>query len=206
MTAGTGRVGIFGGSFDPPHVGHVRVAADVADRLALDRVLWVPARHSPFKREQDVTPPAVRLEMVRAAAALDPRFEVDARELDRPGPSYTVDTLEEIRRERPEAELFLILGADQFAAFPRWREPERILRLASLAVMDRDGMAARTLLAPAVQASVPEVAAGAVFVPVGAVDVSSTGVRDAVARGADPAGLVPPAVADVIRARGLYRR
>lgn len=202
--SGTPRIGVFGGTFDPPHVGHVRVAADVADHLALDRVLWVPARVSPFKREAEISDADVRLEMVREAVSLDPRFEVDARELARPGPSYTVDTLEELRAEHPEAEIFLILGADQFEELERWRAPERIVRAARLAVMDRGGTVARALV-PEVFAAVPGIEGAATFVPVRAVDLSSTGVRAAVANGEDPAGSVPEGVARLIRARGLYR-
>ena len=200
----TPRIGVFGGTFDPPHTGHVGVAADVADYLALDRVLWVPARVSPFKREAEISDPGVRLEMVREAASLDPRFEVDARELGRPGPSYTIDTLEELRAEHPDAEIYLIIGADQFRELERWRAPERIVRVARLAVMNRDGTSAREL-APAVAGAVPGMAAAATFVPVRAIDVSSTGVRDAVRRGEDPADFVPETVAKLIRARGLYR-
>jgi nicotinate-nucleotide adenylyltransferase len=197
------RLGVFGGTFDPPHRGHVRVATDVADRLRLDRVLWVPARVSPFKREEAVTDAEIRLEMVRRAAELDPRFEVDARELDRPGLSYTVDTLEALRSEHPDAEIFLILGADQFQDFPRWREPERIVRVARLAVMNRAGTSPRSV-APEVADAVPGLEQAAVFVPVTDVDVSSTDVRARVAEGHDPGDQVPEGVADVICSRGLY--
>lgn len=197
------RLGVFGGTFDPPHRGHVRVATDVADRLDLDRMLWVPARVSPFKREEVVTDAEIRLEMVRRAVELDPRFEVDARELDRPGPSYTIDTLEALRSEHPDAEIFLVLGADQFEDFPRWREPERIVRVARLAVMNRAGASPRTV-APEVAKAVRGLEQATVFVPVTDVDVSSTGVRARVAEGRDPADHVPEAVARVIRARGLY--
>lgn len=202
--SGIPRIGVFGGTFDPPHVGHVRVAADVADHLALDRVLWVPARVSPFKREAEISDADVRLEMVREATSLDPRFEVDTRELARPGPSYTVDTLEELRSEHPDAEVFLILGADQFEELARWRAPERIVRAARLAVMDRAGATVKDLF-PMVSEAVPGVEGAATFVPVRAVDVSSTGVRAAVRSGRDPAGSVPESVARLIRARGLYR-
>jgi nicotinate-nucleotide adenylyltransferase len=198
------RIGVFGGTFDPPHIGHVRVAADVADHLELDRVLWVPARVSPFKRESRISDADVRLEMVREAVALDPRFEVDARELARAGPSYTVDTVEELRGEHPGAEIYLILGADQFEELDRWRAPDRIVRAVRLAVIDRDGTSARDL-APKVAERIPGLGAAATFVPVRAVDVSSTDVRQAVGKGEDPAGAVPEGVARMIRERGLYR-
>lgn len=197
------RIGVFGGTFDPPHRGHVRVATDVADRLRLDRVLWMPARVSPFKRDETVTDAEIRLEMVRRTAELDPRFEVDARELDRPGLSYTIDTLEALRSEHPDAEIFLVLGADQFRDFPRWREPERIVKVARLAVMNRAGTSPRTL-APEVAEAVPGLEQACVFVPVTDVDVSSTGVRARVGDGHDPADQVPEGVAEVIRQRGLY--
>lgn len=197
------RIGIFGGTFDPPHVGHVRVAADVADHLSLDRVIWIPARISPFKRDDDATDPQVRLEMVRAAVASQPRFQVDDRELRRPGPSWTVDTLEELRAEHPDAALFLIIGADQFAAFGRWRDAQRILRLATLAVMNRAGSSPRPF-ASDVAADVPGLAEAVVFVPVRDVHVSSTDVRARVRAGKDVSDQVPEGVERIIRGRGLY--
>jgi nicotinate-nucleotide adenylyltransferase len=193
------RIGIFGGTFDPPHVGHVVVARDVADALALDRVLWVPARVSPHKLNRPVSPPAVRLEMVRAAAAEDPRFQVSEAELERSGPSYTVDTLRELRALWPSAGLFLILGADQLRVFASWREPGEIVRLATLALMDREGKATAGV-APALPGM-----ERAVHVPVTRVDVSATRVRAAVAAREDVSGMVPAGVRAVIEREGLYR-
>ena len=193
------RIGIFGGTFDPPHVGHTRVAADVADFLGLERVLWIPAGEPPHKPSGRVSPAAVRLEMVRAAVRADRRFEACTLEYDRPGPSFTVDTLETLRRAMPEADLVLIVGADQFADLGAWRDPERIVALATLAVMDRDGASAR--MAP------PELAGAerARTVPVRRVDVSSTRIRQLVREGRDVSGLVPPGVLDIIEREGLYR-
>lgn len=193
------RLGIFGGTFDPPHVGHVAVARDVADALALDQVLWVPARVSPHKLHRPVSPPALRLEMLAAATALDPRFRVSGLELEREGPSYTVDTLREVRRRWPDAGLFLILGADQLRAFGSWRSPEEILEMATLVLMDRDGEDAAEV-AP----SLPGMER-AVHVPVTRVEVSATGVRAAVAEGRDVSGMVPAEVLEIIRREGLYR-
>jgi nicotinate-nucleotide adenylyltransferase len=198
------RIGVFGGTFDPPHRGHVAVAADVADALGLDRVLWIPARVSPFKQAADATHPDVRLEMVRAAVAADPRFEADAVELERTGPSYTIDTLEDLRRRFPDAELHLIIGADQFEDFARWRAPEAILKIARLAVMNR-GDAPAEPMAHEIERAVPGVRAATTFVPVRPIDVSSTDVRVAVGQGAEPDGLVPEDVARIIGSRGLYR-
>lgn len=186
------RIGVFGGTFDPPHIGHVRVAMDVANALELDRLLWIPARRSPLKSHGPATPDPVRLEMVRAAASEDPRFEVDTRELERPPPSYTVHTLEELRRELgPEVRLFLILGFDQYRLFARWHEPDRIRRLATVVVIDRDGHGL-------------EDGSDALTVPVRRVDVSATEVRARAARGESVEDDVPAGVAAIIERERLY--
>ena len=197
MTRGADRIGVFGGSFDPPHLGHVAVAEDVADALRLDRVLWIPARRSPLKNAPG-SPAAVRLEMVRAAAGADPRFRVDTRELDRPAPSYTVDTLEELRTEHgPDAELFLIMGHDQYGDLDRWQRPERIRALATVVVVDREGRG--------LEADGPRVGGEDVVpVPIRRVDVSSTEIRRRAARGETLAGRVPPPVAEIIERTGIY--
>jgi len=135
--------------------------------------------------------------MVRAAAASDPRFEVSTLELDRPGPSYTVDTLRELRSSLPDADLFLIVGTDQFAAFATWREPAAVAELARLAVMDRAGDRAAGL-----QPGVP--VGDAVFVPVRRVDVSSTDVRERRRAGQDLGDSVPEAVRAIIERERLY--
>lgn len=195
------RLGVFGGTFDPPHVGHVAVVRDVADALGLDRVLWIPACVPPHKRGVPVSPGAARLEMVRAACASDPRFEACAVELEREGPSYTVDTLRELAARHPGAELYLILGADQVRAFALgWKDPEEILRLATLALMDREGEAAREA-APALSGM-----ERALHVPVTRVDVSATRIRAALAAGEDVAALLPAGVLEVARRRELYGR
>jgi len=177
-------------------VGHVAVARDVADALDLERVLWIPAGDPPHKHGP-LTPGATRLEMVRAAAATDPRFEVSTLELDRPGPSYTIDTLRELRRALPDAELFLIVGTDQFASFATWREPAAVAELARLAVMDRAGDRAAD-----VHPGVP--VDDAVFVPVRRVDVSSTDVRACRRDGRDLGDSVPGAVRAIIERERLY--
>ncbi len=194
------RLGVFGGTFDPPHVGHVAVARDVADALALDRVLWIPAGVPPHKRGHAVSPAGVRLAMVRAAAAEDPRFEASDLETARPGPSYTVDTLRALRARHPAAELFLILGADQLRTFGRgWREPAEILRLATPVLMDREGEMTQD-----VASDLPGMER-ALHVPVTRVDVSATRIRAAMAGREDVTALVPPRVLEVVRREGLYR-
>jgi nicotinate-nucleotide adenylyltransferase len=193
------RIGVFGGTFDPPHEGHVTVAKDVADALGLDRVLWVVARVPPHKSGENVTDPALRREMVVAAAATDSRFEVSDVELDRPGPSWTVDTLRTLRALHPRAELFLILGADQLRAFASgWRDPEAILDLATLAVMDRAGESA-AMVAP----DLPGMER-TVHVPVTRIDVSSSQVRALLRAGRDVSHMLPSGVHDIIMREALY--
>lgn len=194
------RIGLFGGTFDPPHLGHVTVAREVADFLSLDRLLWMPVATSPFKTDERTTRAELRLEMTRAAAALDDRFVVRDDEIRRGGVSWSVDTLRRLREEvGSDAALYMVLGADQVASFDRWREPEEILRLATPAIMDRAGAAAEAVAPRLVGMD------RAVHVPVTRIDISSTRVRQCVAEGEDVDGLVPDGVVAVIRREGLYR-
>ncbi len=194
------RLGVFGGTFDPPHNGHRIVAADVADHMGLDRVLWIPAGEPPHKTDDSVTPAPVRLAMVRAATGEDSRFEVDDLELRRSGPSYTVDTLAALGRQHPGAALFLIVGVDQYRALASWRRPEEILARATLVVMDREGEGGCDV--------VPDVpgAGAALVAPVTRIDISSTRVREIVAGGGSIGDLVPPGVLAIIEREGLYRK
>ena len=177
------RIGVFGGTFDPPHLGHLIVASDACDALGLDRMIFVPAADPPHKQGQVVAPPAVRLRMVRAAIAGDARFEADDLELLREGLSYTVDTLRELNRRHPGAELYFLVGADQVRQLHTWREPEEVSRLACLAVMHRGG-------------EPPDVAVGVRhrIVPVTRVDISATEIRARLRAGRTVRYLVPEAV------------
>ncbi len=131
------RLGIFGGTFDPPHVGHLLAASDAYEHLALDRLVLVPAAAQPLKAGRTTARAEDRLAMVRLTAGNDPRLETDSVEVDREGLSYTVDTLEEFSRRFPSAELFLLVGADVLSTFGQWRQPHTILELATLAVLRR---------------------------------------------------------------------
>lgn len=185
---------MFGGTFDPPHLGHLIVAQDAWRELALDRVLFVPAAVPPHKRGRVTAPAALRLAMLEAATAEDARFAVDDLELRRAGPSYTVDTLRALRERDAAGTFFFLLGADQFREFHSWREPREIARLATLVVLSREGADTG---APALDVPCRRLA-------VTRVDISATEIRRRVATGEPIRYLVPPGVEDVIRREGLY--
>ena len=193
------RLGVFGGSFDPPHVGHLLAASDAWEELGLDRLVFVPAAAQPLKEGRLVAPSAHRLAMVHLAVDGDPRFSVSADEIGRGGLSYTVDTLAGFAERYPAAERFFLVGADAFASLAHWREPERIARLARLAVLQRSGEA---VAAP--PAGVP--ASAVVRLHTRRVDVSSTEIRERVRAGRPIRGYVSEAVADYIATTGLYRQ
>lgn len=187
------RVGVFGGTFDPPHLGHLVVAQDACTALALDRILFVLAAEPPHKLGLAHAPAAVRLEMLQAALAGDDRFEPSDLELRRAGPSYTVDTLRQLAEEYPGAELVLLVGADQAREFHTWRSPEAIVGLATVVALSREGDAAAGL-DPRVRA-----------LPVTRLDISATAIRRRVADGLPIRYLVAPRVEAIIRRERLYR-
>jgi len=196
------RLGLFGGTFDPLHLGHLVVAQDAVERLALDRLLFVVAGLPPHKVRDSLSPPELRLEMVRAAVAGNPAFGVSAVEMERPGPTYTVDTLRAFRDMHPETELFFLLGADQLAEFHEWREPEAIASLATLVAMAREGSGVdpvSTMTLPA------DLKVDFVRIPVTRLDVSSTDIRGRVREGRSVRYLVPPEVRRIMEDHGLYR-
>jgi nicotinate-nucleotide adenylyltransferase len=186
------RLGLFGGSFDPPHVGHLLVVADAYEALALDQLVFVPAAVQPLKARQPSASAQHRLAMVGLLVGDDPRFSVDPVEIDREGLSYTVDTLAAFAERYSDAARFFLVGTDVLASFAQWREPEQVLRLATLAVMQRAG-------------ETGPIPAGAVRVETRRVDVSSTEIRERVRTGRPIRGFVPEAVAAYIAAERLYR-
>lgn len=193
------RLGFLGGSFDPPHVGHLLAATDACEQLALDQLLFIPAAIQPLKAGQASASPEARLRMVELLAGDDPRFGVDPIEIRRSGLSYTVDTLAALAARHPAAERFFLVGADVEASFPRWREPDRILQLARLVVMVRDtaeepGGAAPRGFPP-----------GTTLLRTRRIDVSSTEIRQRIHAGQSIRGFVPEAVAAYIEAERLYR-
>jgi nicotinate-nucleotide adenylyltransferase len=184
------RVGVFGGTFDPVHVGHLAIALAALESVPLDRVLFVPVRRSPLKDRDPLASVADRVAMLEAALVGEPRFALSRVELERDGVSYTVDTLEALRAQ---GELFLILGSDALADLARWRRPDRISELATILVAARPGAPepdpvhhARTFDAPRL-------------------DISSRELRARAARGLSLRYLVPDAVWEQIKKRGCYR-
>lgn len=192
------RAGVFGGTFDPPHLGHAIVARAVTDALALDCLLWVPASIPPHKTGRTITPGAVRRRLVEAAVAHDPRFELCNLELERGGVSYTVDTLRRLRADHPGWSLSLVLGSDLAGGLWSWKEPEAVLDLAELVVISRPGSDAAGM------GEGP--ATGRVHtVQVAPVDISSSRVRERVRQGLSVCDMVSPPVLAVIEREGLYR-
>ncbi len=184
------KVGIFGGTFDPVHVGHLSIAQAALECVPLDRVIFVPARRSPLKDRGPYAAEQDRLAMLRLATAAEPRFTVSTVELDREGTSYTVDTLE---RLRSEGELYLVMGADAVSEFHRWRSPERIRELAVLLVASRPG------------APDPARDERLIVFDAPGLDISSRELRARAARGRSLRYLVPDAALRHLEANGLYR-
>jgi nicotinate-nucleotide adenylyltransferase len=198
-----GRVGILGGTFNPPHIGHLSVARAAREQLQLARVVLVPARTPPHKAIECEPGPEHRYEMCRLTAAADERIEISRVELDREGTSYTVDTLRLLHEQAPDDELTLIVGSDMAVDLPRWRDPEVILGLASLAVAARAGAERETVRHRLAALRGAERVA---FLDMEEVDVSSSLVRERVAHGLEIKDLVADGVAEYIEDHGLYRK
>jgi nicotinate-nucleotide adenylyltransferase len=186
------RIGVFGGSFDPVHRGHVIVAEAAAGGLALDQVRLIPAGRQPFKPEGHMASAADRLAMLRLAVAGRPRLVVDDREIRREGPSYTVDTLRELRAEFPDGALCLLVGGDAARDLPAWSEAQALPALATVVALTRPCVAA------------PDHPLIGMTLEVPPIDISATMVRDRCRRGESILDLVPDAVARYIAERHLY--
>lgn len=202
------RIGLFGGTFDPPHHGHLLAASDAFEALALDRLVWIPAAQQPLKVGAQSATAADRLTMVQLAIAGDNRFAVDPIEIERAGLSYTVDTLEAFHREFPGDELVLLVGADVITTFGKWRSPQRISELSRLAILPRaveGGAVEKAAVAGAIRAVTGGDAPAPVVLDTRRVDISSTEIRERVLAGRSLHGFVPDAVARYISEHALYR-
>lgn len=196
------RIGVMGGTFDPVHKGHLAIARSAAEQLDLDRVLFIPTGHPHFKLDRDIAPADERARMVALAIEDDPLFELDTREIERPGVTYTADTLEELVQTYPKSSLFFITGADSAVTLPRWKRAEEIARLCTIVVAHRPGDA--ELFVPDVLASAP-IDFDVIYIDAPQIDVSSTSVRERAAWGEDVSDSVPLEVAQHIAEQGLYR-
>ena len=189
-------IAVFGGTFDPPHIGHLTVARDAFDALPVRRIVWVPCGHPPHKHPSRLASPELRLEMTRAAVADDGRFRVSDREVRRKGMSYTVDTLRQLVATDPGTRLYLLIGPDQAAAFRGWREPGEIARLARVVVLVPGGGSFGPVPSPGVAHR---------QLAVTRIDVSSSEIRARLGEGGRMGSLVPGAVRAIVEREGLYR-
>jgi nicotinate-nucleotide adenylyltransferase len=196
-------IGIFGGTFDPIHCGHLAVAETVKFKLRLSRMIFVPTGQPWLKEGLPVSPAQDRAEMVRLAIAGKRDFALSTMEVERPGPSYTVDTLEVFRQELGrEASLFFLLGSDAIADFHKWKEPKRIIEMCHLVAFSRPGFRLPSL--DLLEKAVPGVSERVVLVEGPDVDVSATEVRRRAAQGLSISGMVPAAVERYIEEKRLY--
>ena len=197
------KLGVLGGTFDPIHNGHLAVAEEVKDRLDLNEVLFVPAGQPWLKADTPVSPAEHRVAMVRLAIAGIAHYGTSTMEIERDGPSYTLDTLAEIwHRLGTGDDVYFIVGWDGLSQLPRWHAPERIIRLCRLVAVPRPG-AARPDLA-ALEGSIPGLSERVILLDKPQVDISASEIRERVARSLSINGLVPPAVEVYIRECGLY--
>lgn len=183
------KIGIMGGTFDPIHHGHLILARDAVEQLQLDQLLFIPAAISPHKLGRQAAAADLRAEMIRAAIRDEPRFCLDTLELERPAPSFTVDTIEALKRREPDAQFVYLIGEDNAAQLPTWHRFPELSQLVQFVVLDRSGLRAEHPY-PVVRRLI---------------DISGTDIRNRVARGASIRYLVPPAVENLIRERQLYR-
>jgi nicotinate-nucleotide adenylyltransferase len=198
------RLGVLGGTFDPPHVGHLTLGQVAVDYLSLDKLLFIPAGQPWRKETREITAAGHRLTMIRLAIEGMDKFEASDIEVLRPGPSYIVDTLGELLgRYGPDTELYLIVGEDALLDMPSWEEPQRIIALAWLAVALRSPQ--RELDLTDVEAAIPGISRRVIVLPMSFIDVSATAIRAWAKKGASLEGLVPPAVEAYIKAHALYQ-
>jgi nicotinate-nucleotide adenylyltransferase len=195
------RLGILGGTFDPPHNGHLALAEGSLRELHLARVLWVLTPDPPHKELPGITAYPLRREMLQSAIAGNPAFRLCEAESERLGPHYMADTLPILRSRNPGAELILLLGEDSLRDLPTWHRPRDILAAWTLAVLRRSD---RTVDMRALELKLPGIGARTTFLDAAPVNISSTEIRDRIRRGESVEGMVPASVEEIIRREGLY--
>jgi nicotinate-nucleotide adenylyltransferase len=188
------RIGILGGTFDPPHNGHIAIAETAIRELRLREVIFVPARIPPHKSKNEISSRQDRLAMLRLAVEGRNDFRISEIEFNRPGPSYTVDTLIELQREEPDSKFYFLIGADNISEMETWYQPERILKIARVAAAGRPGFSPEGKFSGMIESFT-----------MNPVNVSSTMIREKVRSGQSISGLLPPAVEEYIIKRDLYK-
>ncbi len=197
------KIGVLGGTFDPVHRGHIMIAEEAKDALSLSEVLMVPAGQPMFKANERITSAEHRLAMLRLAVAGRPHMKVSTVEIERPGPSYTVDTVAELKGQLGDGDdIYFIIGWDSLEQFHEWREPARILSMCCLAAVPRPGWPRPDT--QALEARVPGISGRVVFLDKPQVDISASDIRDLAAKGESIDRLVPGPVADYIKENKLY--
>ncbi|MCL5021462.1 MAG: nicotinate-nucleotide adenylyltransferase [Bacteroidetes bacterium] len=190
------KVGFFGGTFNPPHIAHLVAAESVRDRLKLEKILFVPAAMPPHKIKEKIVPASHRLQMVKLAISGNPSFDCSDIELNREGPSFTIDTIRELKKSYSDYDLYLIIGVDLLMDFETWKMPEEILKECTVVAMNRPGFdlasVEKNLLLRVELVNVP------------GIDISSTSIRRRVKSGRSIRYLVPLQVEDYIRAKSIY--
>ncbi len=196
------RLGLLGGTFDPPHIGHLILASVLADALALDRVWFVPAASPPHKQNRAITPVAHRLAMLAAALADAPTFEISRIDVDRPGPHYSIDMVSLACQQIPDAEWFFLMGSDSLLDLPNWQQAAALVQMCRLAVLHRPGV---KLDLAALESLLPGVSQRVILVEGPAIALSSTLIVQRARAGRSIRYLVPDRVRDYITSNCLYR-
>lgn len=199
------NIGVLGGTFDPIHLAHLVIAEEAQLRFGFAKVLFVTAGNPWLKTDRKITPAAHRIEMVKRAISANPYFELSTVEVDRPGPSLSVDTVAILQEQLGSgAMLFFLVGWDSLIGLPQWKEPERLVRLCKLVAVTRPGFSRPDL--KALESSVPGVTRSVVWLDIPPMDISSSDIRDRVAQGMSINGMVPDEVESYIKENKLYRK
>jgi nicotinate-nucleotide adenylyltransferase len=198
-------IGVLGGTFDPIHSGHLVIAEEAKLKLKLSRILFVPAGQPWLKQEREITPAVHRVEMVKRAIAGKSAFELSPVEVDRAGPSYSVDTLDILNRQLGvETKIFFLVGWDSLVEMPHWRRPGKLIQLCKLVAVTRPGLSRPDL--ETLELSVPGIKRNVVWLDIPPIEISSSDIRDRVSRGMSIHGLVPGVVERYIKGKKLYRK
>ena len=196
------RLGIFGGTFDPPHIAHLILAAEALSQLKIDRILWVLTPEPPHKLGQKITPLDIRLQLLKSALGDDPAFELSSVDIDRSPPHYAVDTMHLLAEQYPGAELVYLMGGDSLHDLPNWHEPQQFIRSCKfLGVMHRPGDLARL---DEVETKLPGISTKVRWIVLPLLQVSSTDIRQRIAEGRPYRYFLPASVYDLIKSNGLY--